>query len=630
MLDARSGPLFDRRATDSLIGAVAASINLASGRSALERFERSVERDISAPVGRYLEHVHWPSRLTAYGLPLELSLALDGTGETAFRFVTDPSDHRFWLAENWNEYLHVASASTGLPRDTLNNLFVSHLAVNPPTTRSPIYIGNGYGSGGWHRGSIYFFIGGISRDGFEQRFASDVAIIDASLLSGGGKRPDPYHGVAYDYDASRTAYRTKYYAWLDRTGNISNLHDVLGNQPDLVAAQELMDYLRTCIAKTRETRSTLLQSSVSRSNCSQKIFLNAHAWSFDRPDGFRAVIDHLLHEFTVDLSPLLAVLDIFSKRGIPLLPLWLAVGGPLSAPSITFYFEPIMDRALSSGVGTGESLAGVEQALHNGLRYLLECQLPDGGWPALPNGAADEAMTAQVALSAAHAPQAHEALQPTARWLSARSTKPAPQGCPERASASLLVLALLRLGFPVTHSSENGLWTGGPPEYIAAAMLAGLETNNWSERQVEEALNSLHRSERWSGGWSGVADDLYVTVRVAEALALVVRSGLTQRTCALEMKARTAYYFIERPVAAEPAKVALWLKGWLLCENDLRHASVDRAIAFLDKSQESNGKWLPTPFQKADGSSAHFDPLGFVTTAMVVETLALLLGRLTT
>lgn len=620
----RSITLSDSQTIQSLIRAIADSISLTSGYDDSENLLRRIASQISYPAGLYLKNSHWPSQLTAYGVPLELSLSLDGS-RSAFRYVTDNADHRFSLSQNWTQYLTAANECTGVSSAVLSDLFTSHLDVNPPTTRSPVYIGQGYGSDGQRRGTIYFFIGGISQAGFEQRYASDVAALDASFESVGGRRPDRYHGVAYDFDESGTAYRTKYYAWLDRDPSDRAFFDLLGNQQGLMCSKKLMDHLAYSLGKARNTHSTLLQSSISHGSCNSKIFLNAQAWSFDRPHGLRTVIQWLADQECIDLSPLFAILDIFSARGIALLPLWLAMSGPIDATSITFYFEPILDPSVSGKRADELSQDHLNSALERGVRYLLGRQLPQGGWPRDLTGGPDLAITSQLALSLSSIKEAHGALAKTSVLLSDKelaSTKN-PQ------VRALAMLAAHRLVLKASCEPLPNFDAKASPECIAMEMLATLEMIKGGAPQLEEVLSLLSKTEQWSGGWSGIADDLYVTVRVIELLKLIFSLDLPGSSRALEMMTRAAYIFVERPIAAEAAKIALWLKGRLLCGSDLKHASVDRALSFLVGSQMPDGRWLPTPFEKADGSSSYLDPQGLMTTAMVVETLALILGSLT-
>jgi hypothetical protein len=78
-------------------------------------------------------------------------------------------------------------------------LFTTHLDANDVTTRCHVYHSVRYGVGDARRASIYFNFAGLPRLAFEQRFAKPVAVIDAALTSAGGRRPDRYHIVSYDF-----------------------------------------------------------------------------------------------------------------------------------------------------------------------------------------------------------------------------------------------------------------------------------------------------------------------------------------------------------------------------------------------------------------------------------------------
>src|SRR5205085_5755366 len=114
-----------------------------TGQGKRARLCSQIASNIREPVKWYLEHVQWPSTLTAYGIPLELSLSLDRSGSPSFRYTVDLADHRFWLAENWTRYLETAVKLTAASPTSLFRLFTGHLDANPPATRSPVYHGVG-------------------------------------------------------------------------------------------------------------------------------------------------------------------------------------------------------------------------------------------------------------------------------------------------------------------------------------------------------------------------------------------------------------------------------------------------------------------------------------------------------
>src|SRR5262245_43232646 len=80
---------------------------------------------IDDPVGLYLGHVHWPSRLTSVGMPIELTLSIDAEGRAGFRYHVDAADQRLLLPDNWGRYLALAEELTGACTDRLRRLMMT-------------------------------------------------------------------------------------------------------------------------------------------------------------------------------------------------------------------------------------------------------------------------------------------------------------------------------------------------------------------------------------------------------------------------------------------------------------------------------------------------------------------------
>jgi hypothetical protein len=609
-----------------LTEAIAQSIAIITGHSNRKALLRQIASNVSEPVQWYLAHVHWPSTLTAYGIPIEISLSLDGKGHHSFRYTVDFADHRFWLAENWKRYLEVAAKFTSAPKASLFRLFTAHLDANPPTTRSPVYHGVGYGVGGERRSSIYFFIGGLSRSEFDKRFLAEMAVIDRHLSAAGGQRPERHHGISYDFDKTGAIGRTKFYSWLDLISPLDRLSEALGNQPDFIFVQQLMDHLRATLGPRRTNKSIILQSSLSGKPtvCRQKIFLHGPGWRLDGPEGQLELVKYLSNHSGADLSQLFALLSVFEVHSIPLLPVWLAVekGGPV--PALTFYFSPVLDPLLAAPHSPREM---AERMLSRAVDYLFASRLTDGVWSDGTNGDPDDVVTARVAACLARVPCATEALHPTAVWLAARLRSENQDQSRVSEGKAFSMLALSRLAFPVPDSAQALDQDVGPPESLALNLLAQLEAGLWKECELETVLKRLKQTELWIGGWSGIEDELYVTVRVVEALNRLIQIMPDSQEAAVDMLIRASYRFSDHPVPAEAAKVGLWLKGWLLSSQDPNDPSVKRALSFLHDSQQSEGYWLATPFQTTTGERAYMDPRCLLTTAIVVESLAMLLDR---
>ena len=608
---------------EALAEAISHSITIITGQGKRARLCGQIASTIREPVKWYLEHFQWPSTLTAYGIPLELSLSLDRSGSPSFRYTVDLADHRFWLAENWTRYLETAVKLTAASPTSLFRLFTGHLDANPPATRSPVYHGVGYGSGGAFRTSIYFFIGGLSSPEFKQRFASEVAVIDQQLVSAGGCRPERYHGVSYDFDETGLIRRTKFYAWLDLVSPFNRLREYVGNLSDLTFVQDLMDHLRATLGPNRSTRSTILQSSLSGKPmvCGQKIFLHGPAWQLSGPKGQLELVKYLSTHSRANILHLYALLSVFETYSIPLLPVWLAIGVGGATPTFTFYFAPILDHVLSAL----PSREVMERMLARAVEYLFACRSADGVWSDGTGGDPDYLVTARVAACLARVQGSREQLHSTGIWLLEKLCGQDPQQVSEATAFSML--ALSRLAVAIPESAQRLKQNDGVPESVALDLLAAIETGQWSEVQIEMALERLAKCERWTGGWSGTQDDLHVTVRVIEALRRTGELVPSSREKADGMIDRASYRFSDYPVSREPAEVGLWLKGLLLSGQNLIDASVTRALTFLNDCQQPEGQWLATPFQSTNGERAYLDPRCLFTTAIVIEALALLLDQ---
>ena len=608
---------------EALAEAISHSVSIITGQGKRARLRSQIASHIREPIKWYLEHVQWPSTLTAYGIPLELSLSLDRSGSPSFRYTVDLADHRFWLGGNWSRYLETAVKLTAAPETSLFRLFTGHLNANPPATRSPVYHGVGYGSGGAFRTTIYFFIGGLSSQEFKQRFATEKEAIDQQLVSAEGRRPERYHGISYDFDETGLIRRTKFYAWLDLVSPLNRLSEYLGNQSDLTFIQDLMDHLRATLGTNRSSRSTILQSSLSGKPlvCGQKIFLHGPAWQLSSPKGQLELIKYLSTHSRANISHLYALLSVFETYSIPLLPVWVAIGVGGAAPTFTFYFAPIIDHVLS----TQPSREVIKGMLARALEYLFACQSADGVWSDGPGGDPDYLVTARVAACLARVQGAREKLHSTGIWLSEKLCGQDPQQVSEATAFSMLALSRLAVATP--ESAQQLKHNEDLPESVALDLLAALEAGTWSELQIGTALERLAKCERWTGGWSGIADDLQVTVRVIEALRASGELFPSTREKADGMIKRASYRFSDHPVSRESSEVGLWLKGLLLSGQNLIDSSVTRALTFLYDSQQTEGQWLATPFQSTNGARAYLDPRCLFTTAIVVEALALLLDQ---
>jgi hypothetical protein len=431
--------------------------------------------------------------------------------------------------------------------------------------------------------------------------------------------------VSYDFEEGGVVYRTKFYAWLDLEKRVLELREVLGPRPDLAAAQGLMDHLRDALKPTQAERCTLLQSSLTRAHapCHHKLFLNCDAWRLDRPEAIREVVSYLTRRSNLDLSPLYGVLSVFSACEIPLLPLWVAIG--ISSPSLTFYFAPVLERGLDAWAQEDDPRVLVERMLERAVRYLLATRQPDGSWSDGSGPDRPETVTARLAASLTNLREIAPDLRSTGVWLAERFRL--GEWRSDRPSMRLSQLALQRLGFPIERPDAAEGPIDGPPELVALDLLAQIDAGRCDKSQVDARLGWFQERERWSGGWSGGVDDLSVTTRVIEALGALADSALPGGPRATEMIGRASYVYSEHPIAGDPASIAAWLKGRLICGHDPAHSSVARAIARLSLLQQPDGRWLSTPFEDSSGRHPYVDPRCLLTTALAAEALGLLRDR---
>lgn len=610
------------QAVQLLSETLATAVTLISGRetSGVEAIARSIRATIERPVDWYFEHAHWPSRLTANGFPVELSITIDGQGAASVRYIVDLSDHWGWLAENWTRYLRAAAELTGAPVPILFSLLTTHLHQSPSTVRSPVLHGLRYGPGGVRHSTLYLFVD-LLRAAFEERFPEFARAIDRSLAGAVGHGPSRYSFVSFDFSDTGKHYRTKSYGWLTFEESEQRLTLLAAEQPALAAAEAFVNQLRQMSRADGAMRPILFQSSLSGrpSRCRHKMLLNASDWGFDDREVFKEVVAYFLKR-SARLDPLYTLLSVFEVGEVPLLPTWIGIGGGRDVPSLSFYFLPVFDAGVAASSRSQED--NVDRMLLQGLRYLFAVRSPDGSWRDGEGGSSGFVLTARLARALSLVSEARDTLGSTADWL-ARQPGAREGEAEQLEAASHARIALQRLDRSVQSSHVDDAPVG-LPEITALQLLAGVESGTWSDDAIGDSVASLSQSERWRGGWSGAADDLLVTVRVVDALTAVAASASSSSANAAELLRRSKYCFSESPMRAEGNRIGLWLKGWLLCGQNPIHPRLTRALAQLAAEQQHDGSWRATPFQPSSGERPYLDPRSLTTTAIVVEALALL------
>jgi hypothetical protein len=151
-----------------------------------------VESLVRLPAGWFLQYPSWPSGLASDGTPFELSLSIQD-GKPSIRHVVDVTDHTPGVGGNWNSYLAYAQLLTGEPTDSIHSQLVEHLNGIPPTIRTPLLVGAGYGLAGVRRASLYFNTQWLPYERFKAKFGECTNRIERNISKYGGCRPSQIH-----------------------------------------------------------------------------------------------------------------------------------------------------------------------------------------------------------------------------------------------------------------------------------------------------------------------------------------------------------------------------------------------------------------------------------------------------
>jgi hypothetical protein len=601
-----------------LIDAVSTSLALAAGVGSKNGFVEECRDTIGEAVSLYLEHPHWPTYLTDYG-PVEICVNFGGPKGPQVRYLADIADHRFRISGNWMNMVKKAITLSGSDEAAMTQLFASHLQLNPPTTRSQVYHGIGYGTGNLRRTTLYFVCGGASRSTFADKFGSPIKAAVADLQSAGGDCDPAFHSVSYDFGSNGALRRSKYYAWLDRDRQLHSLESVFGRHGELALPIDAVEDLRKTTGVSPGRNSIMLQSSMASDSQAwrHKIYLACRPWQLESIKGQKAVLELLSRRFGTDLSLLYAVLDAFLQSGIRLMPTWVALG-PNSES--TFYFAPLVARELAGNVEDLYTQSKIGLMIKKGIDYLASLRLPDGSWS--DDGQADTPywLTARIALALTELPEGSLFGKAAVDWLSSSAEKA------DAISGLLAELAALRMGSRL----ERRLPTRARKsiEEHAMELMIGAQQDGADAASLSESFKALERNEIWTGGWTGVHESLLVTTMTVEALLVVAKAHCSYSERAYRMIARARYCYTEVPVRGEPARLAIWLKGWLLCGQDGARSSVVRALGLLAEMQLADGSWPASPYETAIGDSAYYDSKRLLTTAQVIVALSCLREKL--
>jgi hypothetical protein len=606
---------------------------------------------IAEPVGWYLNHPWWPSRLSLTGVPVEVSVSLDASQGVAVRWTVDVTDLRQGPGNNWGNYLKWATGLTGASDEAMWRLLAGFFNETSPSLCTPVVHGVGHGSGGRRRATIYVSSEGRCDAHLHAWFPPSSA--DPSELGDTVRHAfDAAHGLAYDFEAGRVV-RTKFYTWLPLSDD-AHMPRVCAHA-DLIPALTVLDAARK--QKTAEPlcdRSVVLQASFREPGgpCRLKAIFMSPSWRWDQGPNFRWLVGYLGETFGLDLAELYAFLATFRSHGILLQPTSLAVGSG-TPPSLTFYFCPLLhtdaQRVTIPAALPGPS-ARMEALIVRANEYVQNRRRVDGTWPGFAGlSAADEAASsAYIAAVLSRIPSGAGELAASARWLLERLQ--ASGACRSRELTADALMALGRLGASLPGAALVELSDGTVeerrcPETTAALLFALSEIGTSSPVPIIRAATDLVAQQRLDGGWSSASSkyDLWAVYRCLTALDAFFRyaSDRDEGACvpvqlvqAVSRSVRYARYFVlTQAVPDEPCALGLWLGCLFAAKGTPYHPGVPRILQSLEASQQPDGRWLSGPMRRRSPIAAHkgwkqagagilmLDEECVVTTAIVMDGL---------
>ncbi|MBB3733788.1 prenyltransferase/squalene oxidase repeat-containing protein [Nonomuraea dietziae] len=633
---------------------------------------------LTEPTKWYASHPNWPSAMTVTGPPLEMSLRLDWSRSPSLRFVADVTDHRFGLVENWPRYLRYCAAVIGGEQaDTLAwRLCRMHLDGVPSQYRSRMLHGIGYGSGPSRRGTVYFRnrmpLTGAPPHPEEAPFLEEL-VIDARAA--GSTQAEL---LGYDFSNGEVT-RSKMFCPLTRAQSSALVESIDRDDPRLGAARVVAD---TFGPQARDASLfTALQISAQNGTVGRKLYFPCAPWQWSSAQGFLDLVS-FLERLGVDLHPLAVLLDHLNADGLAVSAGFLAVSGPISSPSVTFYFSPDALSGSSFGeprpepqAATAPRLAhqrfrSVDGLITTGLKYLAKEQRPDGLWldldldkslephrPAIARGRSTQFVTAFVAEALLDVPEAQSLVAAAATALDQHGRAGQGWGWNEESPAdaettALAIRVLTCAGYSISEQCESVLRRhqradGGFDAYLpalgtsnaldnadvtAAAVLAlqslaaagGCDAQGGADAALHQLARTQQRGAWRSGSW---ASPLVATARAVQAFA---RQEICGQVRATPLMGQASQALLSWPLPDNPFLLAQWLRGWATVGGHSRWATVQRILISLDRQQQAGGQWrgapnrcIPRvgPHACADEQELAIDWNGVITTASVISGL---------
>jgi hypothetical protein len=362
------------------------------------------------PMEQFHRHLNWPAALNDSGLPVELSLKVDGPGSVALRSVVDPTDYRLDAEGNLPHYVELSTARAGCTTagqaEVVRRLCRAHLDGVPPDLPSRLVHGLGF-TGERERGSLYFRTGWLDGPGFAARLPDAAA-----LAAQAGDLPERVEVVGYDFTAGELR-RTKLYTWLPvRPGGPGG--------PGV--AGDLFTRRAAAVPPAAREHAVFLQSS-GPGAVRRRLFFFPGAWGWSSPEGLRDLLSGLAGDYGVDLGPLILFRQVLARHDIRLR---LSLVSLADGPSATFYFLPVSPVVPTAEVARLyarlRERAGVRAPdpvpPPDDAATLLREQRADGGW----NGDPDLLATGRALRSLAARPEvpgAAEAVRRGLAWVDA-------------------------------------------------------------------------------------------------------------------------------------------------------------------------------------------------------------------
>lgn len=618
------------------------------------RFVNEIHDRIAQPIQWYRDHPNWPSELSFEGVPIEVSVSMDGDVRPSVRYSVDLTDLRTGLGGNWFRYIRGACAKVPSANRSIRlwRLMAQHLDGCSPTFRTMIAHGVRYGSDGTHQMSLYFPIGDASLEEFERRFAVHIRAIRRNMIQYERPKNAPLRGVSYDFDENAAILRTKYYGWLALTDKTRSLSELTGDSCDLIHAAELFSYFLRQGGPRQAQYSTLIQLAFNKQvrKCEKKLIFMCGAWGCEQGSEFLDVITFLSQRFGLTLWPLYSFLSSFTAVKIKLRPSAIAIGG--GTPRLTFYFVPrIQECHTTPRVVTAKGKVQAEDSLINDSvgraeKYLLKMREDAGCWMDFNSTSLDPIwVTALITRTLASNLSLHKPLNSTGHWLRKQLLT---RRTINVESVGLALLALHRLQLPLPEKAIAALLRRSDPmsvETHAITALAQIECGVGDPAQLDTLIRSLIARQRSDGGWQRAdwKDDLFSTNSAVLALrgllhfanhetwAGKVRVDLLQEAL---RAIRWAGYFIEAfAVASEPMALGLWLQTWFATRSASAIHGVHRSALHLHAQQQRDGSWLSIPtryhrqgsdyatWARVESGRMYMDSQRLVTTTCAVEGL---------